>query len=56
MVEASNRSDIVVGFECHIVGKTKDSARFLDIYPNDKMDTNENLIKIFILTSRCFKN
>lgn len=44
MVEAPNGSDTVVGFECHIVGKTKDSARFLDNYPNDKMDTYENRI------------
>ena len=30
-------------FQCHIVGKTKDSARFLENYPNDKMDTYENM-------------
>jgi len=44
MIEALNGIDIVVGFECHIVGKTKNTARFLENYPNDKMDTYENRI------------
>lgn len=44
MIEAPNESDTVVGFECHIVGKTKDSARFLENYDDDKMDSYENRI------------
>ncbi len=44
MIEAPNGSDTVVGFECHIVGKAKDSARFLETYPDDKIDTYENRI------------
>ncbi len=44
MIEAPNGSDTVVGYECHIVGKTKDSARFLENYHSDKMDTYENII------------
>ncbi|KKL49918.1 hypothetical protein LCGC14_2310700 [marine sediment metagenome] len=44
MIEALNERYTVVGFECHIVGKAKDSARFLENYPSDKMDTYENRI------------
>jgi len=44
LVEAPNGMDTVVGFECHIVGRSKDSTRFLKNYPEDKVDTYENRI------------
>lgn len=44
LLEAPNGNETVVGFECHIIGKTKDSARYLREYPEDKMDSYENRV------------
>lgn len=44
LVEAPNGNETVVGFECHIIGKTDNSARYLENFPQDKMNSYENII------------
>ena len=39
LVEAPNGNETVVGFECHIIGKTNNSARYLENFHQDKKNS-----------------